>query len=114
MRGVDGGVHDVVLTTGVATVRLGGPSRALDEHEWRDVETAADASTQIVVDLAGCGRLAGRDIATVAEIARIGARSGVVIELAHVGRSTRRQLVSARLEYLLDQPIRGRADRSSG
>ena len=36
------GPHDVVRTGGIVTVRLGGPSRALDEHEWREIEVAAD------------------------------------------------------------------------
>jgi exopolysaccharide biosynthesis WecB/TagA/CpsF family protein len=86
-------------------VKMKGPSRPLDEHEWRNVEIAAAEGTSIVVDLTGCGRLAGPDIATVVEIARIGARHGVAVEFAHVGRSTRRQLVSARLGDLLEQPI---------
>ena len=99
------GEHAVVRANGVATVHIAGPSRMLDEHEWLDVRTAAAAGTRVVVDLAGAGRLAGTDIATVVEIAKIVARSGGVVEFAHVGASTRRQLVSVRLGHLLDHPI---------
>ena len=110
LRRVGGGAHDVIRTTGDATVRMttvrmNGPSRLLDEREWRDVEITADEGANIVVDLANCGRLAGRDIATVVEIGRVGARCGVDVGFAHVGRSTRRQLVSARLGHMLDRPI---------
>ncbi|HEX4980633.1 MAG TPA: WecB/TagA/CpsF family glycosyltransferase, partial [Ilumatobacteraceae bacterium] len=110
VRTVGGGAHAVVRTTEPATVRtvtvrLCGPSRPLDEHEWREVEIAADEGTGLVVDLAGCGRLAGRDIATIVEIARLAARAGTAVEFAGVARSTRRQLVSTRVGYVLDQPI---------
>jgi N-acetylglucosaminyldiphosphoundecaprenol N-acetyl-beta-D-mannosaminyltransferase len=113
-RRVGSGQHDVVRSGGVATVRIGGPSRALDESEWREIEIAADNDSRIVVDLAGCGRINGREIATIVEVARLAARSGVVVELAHVGVSTRRQLQAVRLGHLLDQPIRGRPGKPTG
>ena len=89
VRKTGAGAHEVVRAAGVATVRIGGPSRPLDEHEWRDRrDRASTEGDRIVVDLAGSDRLGGGDIATIVEIARIAARSGVVVELAHVGAST--------------------------
>jgi N-acetylglucosaminyldiphosphoundecaprenol N-acetyl-beta-D-mannosaminyltransferase len=113
-RRAGSGRHDVTRSGGVATIRIGGPSRALDGNEWRDIETAVDNDTRIVVDLAGCGRVGGREIATIVEVARIAARSDVAVELAHVGASTRRQLQAVRLGHLLDHSIRGRAGRPTG
>jgi N-acetylglucosaminyldiphosphoundecaprenol N-acetyl-beta-D-mannosaminyltransferase len=113
------GTCEVVHASGVVTVRVGGRSGpleghdVLDERSWRDVETAAAEGTPIVVDFARCRRVAGRDIATVVEIARLAARSGAVIEIVHLGASTRRQLVAARLGHLLDQPIRGLDGKSA-
>ena len=106
-RTVGAGVHDVERGADIATVWLGGTARPLDEHEWREVEIAVEEDARIVIDFTGRGRIGGRDIATVVEIARLAARSGVAVELAHVGASTRRQLVAVRLAHLLDQPIRG-------
>ena len=113
-RRVGSGQHDVVRSGGVATLRIGGPSRALDGDEWREIEMAVDNDTRIVVDLAGCRRVGGREIATIVEVARLAARSGVVLELAHVGASTRRQLRAVRLGHLLDHPIRGRPGKPTG
>ena len=107
-----GGVHDVVLTTGVATVRLvvrrdarrtrmarrrDGGGRDLNRRRPRRMRPSRRPrhrhSRRDRPDRGSLGR-------------RHRARSRGSIDA--------RQLVSARLEYLLDQPIRGRADRSSG
>ncbi len=106
--------HVVVRTADVATVRFAGPSCPLDEHAWRVIEIAVEEGVRIVVDLTGNDRLGGRDIATIVEIARLAARSGVAVELAHVGIATRRQLVATRLGHLLEQPIRGLPGGSTG
>jgi hypothetical protein len=101
VRRFGAGVHEVVSSAGVVTVRFGGAPRMFDEHEWSVVEAAAAAGTRLVVDLVGCARIGGRDVANIVEVARVAARSGGVVEFAHLKPSTRRQLAACRLGHLL-------------